>query len=531
MRLLPVLSIVLVLCLAAVALPTTPAQAVCRFTEISISSDRGVPGDIITVKGSDFDPHEYIDIYYGDMSMGHTEVDGSRRFEFTIEIPPSPTGHHTIRALGLVDGEVVEETAIFRVTPGMSVSPESGPIGSEVTVEGRGFAANETGIEVRYYFGRVLGPYEPVATGITANATGSWEASFRVPDVAGGEYPISARGSETLRPQAIRPAIFRIGAGISIGEPSGAVGESIPVSGVGFAAMETGIRVLVDGRIVPTAPADIRADDSGYWEATFEVPDRTKGEYSVTAAGEITRVHDVAGGTIEIRPAIMLSPGEGHVGIELAVTGRGFAANSDVVIIYGDDEVATATADEEGRFEESFTVPESRHGEQPVKAKTVESPNSVAGAGNAMAIFTMESDPPPTPELISPVDRQRMGFVFRVTPTLEWSGVFDESGVYYNLQVSTSPECNGNGDFVEPLFTREGLTETSYTPAEGLPYGTYYWTVQAVDGAENKGEWTAVDSFRVGRLPLWAFIAIISFLALLLGLRAYFILVRPRLYD
>ncbi len=528
---LPVLSVVLVLCLAAVALPTIPAQAVCRYPEMSLSSDRGVPGDIITITGSDFDPHEYVDIYYGDMPMGHTTVDSSRRFQFTVEIPPSPTGHYTIRALGLIDGQVVEENAVFRVTPGMTVSPESGPIGSEVTVKGRGFAADETGIEVRYYLDGVRGPHERVVDNVEADASGSWEAVFEVPNVAGGEYEISARGSKTLRPQAIRPAVFRVGAGIGVGEPSGAVGESIPVSGVGFAANETGIRILVDGRMVPTVPADIRADDSGHWQASFEVPDRTKGEYRVTAAGDITSGHDVGGVAFEIRPAIGLSPDEGHVGTEVTVTGRGFAANTDVVLIYDDDDVATATADEEGRFEESFIVPESRHGEQPVKAKTIESPNAVAGAGNALAIFTMESEPPPTPELISPVDRQRMGFVFRVSPTLEWSGVFDESGVYYNLQVSTSPDCDGNGAFAEPLLTREGLTETSYTPAEGLPYGTYYWTVQAVDGAANKGEWTTVDSFRVGRLPLWAFIVIISFLALLLGLRTYFILVRPRLYD
>ena len=45
---------------------------------------------------------------------------------------------------------------------------------------------------------------------------------------------------------------------------------------------------------------------------------------------------------------------------------------------------------------------------------------------------------------------------------------------------------------------------------DALPYGTYYWTVQAVDDAENESEWTAVYSFRVGLLPLWGFVGSIA---------------------
>jgi hypothetical protein len=175
-------------------------------------------------------------------------------------------------------------------------------------------------------------------------------------------------------------------------------------------------------------------------------------------------------------------------------------------------------------------VPESRHGGRQVTAAVIEGINSTANLGaNATAIFFMESNHPQIPELISPTDGRRVGRIFKVRPTFEWAEVYDDSGVCYNLQVATS------GDFTPDsvLASVTGLTGTSYTlpQAEALPNGTYYWRVQAVDRAENESGWAEAESFRAGRLPLWAFIVIIVFLALLLGLRAYFILVKPRFYD
>ena len=57
-----------------------------------------------------------------------------------------------------------------------------------------------------------------------------------------------------------------------------------------------------------------------------------------------------------------------------------------------------------------FLVPESQHGGRQVTAED-------AAGNNATAIFTMESDPPDTPELISPPDGSRVGFIGKVRPT------------------------------------------------------------------------------------------------------------------
>ncbi len=526
---LPRLAIVAAICLTTIALLPTPAQAVvCRFPEISLSVDGGVPGDTVTVHGLDFDPDGYVDLYYYLDSASRITLkedivpSRSRDFDISVTIPPSCTGNHKVRAIGRVDGQIVERDAVFSVRPGLTVSPAEGPVGIAVTVKGWGFAKDETAIEVRYYFN---GNYEKVAENIAADARGSWEATFEIPTSTRGEYRITARGAKTAFVAAVRPAIFAVKPVLSMVEPWGSVGQSIPVSGSGFAPNERNIKILLDGEAMVTG---IRADDSGYWEESFTVPAKPAGEYSLTAEGDITRRADIGEVSFEIKPGLVLSPDEGYVGMNLTVTGRGFPVGEAVVILYDGDQVATATADAEGSFRAVFLVPPSRYGEQQVAAAIDEGADSIADLEiAATAHFMTESDPPPTPEPVSPADGRSVGFVGKVRPTFEWSEVSDPSGVHYNVQIATS------ADFAPSSIVASvtGLTGTSYTlESEALSYGTYYWVVQAVDGAENEGDWTDVQSFRAGRLPLWAFIVIMVFVAVLLIARLRILLIRRLFY-
>jgi len=211
--------------------------------------------------------------------------------------------------------------------------------------------------------------------------------------------------------------------------------------------------------------------------------------------------------------------------MNLTVAGRGFTPDEYVVIKYEGSEMETTRTNNGGSFEVSFLVPESKHGARNVTAE-------VSGKTEAFATFIMESDPPETPELISPADGDRVGFIGRMRPTFNWTAVSDESGVYYSLQISTSANFTDTGEFVDPIVSKEGLVGTNYTldKTEALPYGTYYWIVQAVDGAENAGNWTAVYSFRAGLLPLWAFIVIMVAIAGGIGAAVYFFVIRKRIY-
>jgi hypothetical protein len=292
--------------------------------------------------------------------------------------------------------------------------------------------------------------------------------------------------------------------------------------GSAFAANEKGIQIFLDGEPALTG---INADGQGYWEESFKVPEMPSGTYNVTAGGATTRREDTVAVTFEIKPDIVLSQAAGHIGTNLTVAGRGFAGGEDLVITYDDNRMATPTTSDKGSFDVSFLVPQSSHGEHRVTA-------GYAGENHASAILTVESDPPAVPELISPFKGSWVGFTGSATPTFRWSEVSDESGVRYRLQVATSGNITTTGEFVDPLFPVPDLVATTYTlnATQALPDGTYYWIVQAVDGAENESPWSTAYSFRVGLLPKWAFIVSIVAIVVLVGALIYFFVIRRRRY-
>jgi len=517
MRFLSRLLIVFIVCLVAIALSAVPAQA--DGADIIVSPSSGVPGEEVRVRGYNFTADEWVDIYYypngARIRVAEVETDDDGDFSWvTFIVPESCTGDHTVYA---EDEDEIDADADFTVEPGLIVDPEEGTVGTNVTVEGRGFADEEEEIELRYY---IDGDYVVVEDDITADEDGSWEVSFQIPPSAQGSHEIDAEGDESQYYE-VEDATFEVTPGISLDKSSGSVGDNITMTGSGFVADERDITILFDGEAVKT---EIRADETGSWNGSFEVPEMPTGEYSVTAEGEQTEKEDISALGFEIKPGIVLSPDEGHVGTDLTVTGRGFATDEDVAIMYDGSQVVTDTTNAEGSFDVSFTVPESIHGAHQVKAEDdVEN--------EATAIFTMESDPPDTPEPISPPDGGRVGFIGKVRPTFEWSEVSDDSGVYYSLQIAASANFTSTEEFVDPIFSVDGLVGTNYTlnATEALPYGTYYWIVQAVDGAENESGWTEAHSFRAGLLPLWAFIVIIVFIVLLIGVLVYFFVIRKRI--
>lgn len=492
MRWLSQLLVFLILCVMAVAVPAAPAQAVCLPYSIEVSPKWGMPGANMTVYGYGFAADKLVDIYYdGDLvTTGRTDSAGD--FTLNLTIPENCQGYYRV----LTDVGYAEIDTYFHVRPGLTVSPETGPAGTNVTVKGMGFVANEADIELMYYLS--ADDYQTMERHITANILGSWQITFQVPPSTGGRHKIDARGAESETYDVV-DATFRVTAQMSMDKSSGTAGDTVTMTGSRFAISEKGIKILFDGRELVTG---IKANSEGDWQASFQVPEMPAGNYDVTAEGPQTRKEDAGQLGFHIGPYMALSPAEGHVGTDVTVTGNGFAVNQAVSVMYDENQVTTAETDDGGNFQATFTVPGSRYGEHPVTARD-------AAGNEGTAIFVMESNHPDMPTPVSPASRGRLGFMGEVTPTFEWSAVSDDSGVRYSLQVATS------NDFAASSIIRSvtDLTETSYTMDEALPNGSYYWIVEAVDGAENESGWTATRSFRVGLVPRWTFIIIIAAVA------------------
>lgn len=101
--------------------------------------------------------------------------------------------------------------------------------------------------------------------------------------------------------------------------------------------------------------------------------------------------------------------------------------------------------------------------------------------------------PPPVPQLVYPSSGSYINTLY---PTFDWSDVTDPSGVYYELQVSTSTS------FVVLTISTSGLTSSAFTINQPVLRQTvYYWRVRAKDGIGNTGGWSSVWSVNIDTTP------------------------------
>jgi len=532
MKLLSRLGIALAICLMAIPIMATPVEANPGFSLRNTTSytgldrDEGYVGDEVTISG-DYDESPvwiYYELYneaeddwpYWKVSGDWDDTDETYYYDKDIEIPESCKGEHEIRVCDDDDPDAEIETLTFTVYPSIEIDETDGAAGTEVEATGFGWDEDESEIEIRFYLEDPDDDYEDEdlyevawSGDIEVDDYGTWEdVTFEVPHASKGDHWIYAVGDESndIEDDEIRGVEFEIMPGISLDKESGGFGETITVTGSGFEEDEEDIEILFDGDVVKD---NIEADDDGVWEATFEVPEAAKGKYDVTAEGRKTDKEDIDAVEFEVVPGLVLSPTEGHVGTMLTVSGGGFLANKSVTITYDGVTKGSATTNSKGSF--SGISFEATHTQT---THTVEHPVVATYDTTTLSTkFTMESLAPAKPTLSLPVNASRVGLFGKQTATFEWSAVTDDSGVSYSLQIGTS------ADFAQVLISKTGLTDVTYTltGAEALSYGTYYWRVKAVDGAQNDSGWTSAYFFKSGALPLWAFIAIVALIVVLIG--------------
>jgi hypothetical protein len=97
---------------------------------------------------------------------------------------------------------------------------------------------------------------------------------------------------------------------------------------------------------------------------------------------------------------------------------------------------------------------------------------------------------PSTPALVSPAD----GAVTNDnTPTFDWNDSTDPGvdSVSYTIQV------DDNCDFSSPEIDQAGVAASQFTPATGLPDGTYCWRVKATDSDADSSAYSAARTVTI----------------------------------
>jgi len=312
---------------------------------LSIGTSSGPPGTTVNVTGSGFEANARLRIIFDGTEIRSVTADNAGSTSASFQVPVAPSGRRSINVSG-PSGGVLQ--ADFTVTPLLSLDRLNVSPGASVTATGVGFAANEQGITV------TLGQ-TAVATGILADADGSWTDSFLIPSLPAGSHTVRALGSLTSAGSV--PALkLRLGADLRLERSSGPPGTTLNVSGSGFRPRDSIIVTVGDG----LAESGVSANVQGAWTANITIPTSPGGRIAIRASG--TRGQPMEADFL-VTPTVNLSQPTGAPGSAVKIEGKGFRANQNgIPISFGTDVVAAPTANSHGSWSTIFTIPPSPSG-------------------------------------------------------------------------------------------------------------------------------------------------------------------------
>jgi hypothetical protein len=435
---------------------------------IDLSNTTGHAGDTVIVSGAGFRAGTAVNILFGNTSVASVTSDTSGSLpSFSFLVPSMRSGSYAVYG---TDTLAISPSVFYVLLTRLSASILESKAGDHVTLTGSGFEYNSP--LTFYWDGQTVSSIQ-----ISSSGTGVFTADFVVPSAARGTHSIKVVDNSARQANVI----FVVNPSLILNPTNSKPGNVITATGRGFRANVT-ITITFSGNTLATQPTIIITDGNGAFSGTFTVPSVIAGSYTVRASDDANAVTT----TLGIISIIELTPASGSVGTALQVTGTGFSPSSSVALSYDAQQITTVNTDASGSFTASFKVPASKAGAHVISAKDLATTVLVT-----TATFTMESVPPPKPNLLAPESSSQAG----VSPKFVWSEVSDPSGVAYNLQVAW------DAAFASLVLTKQGLTAPGYevTQAEmfGLTKNTtpYYWRVKAIDGAGNEGEWTSPANF------------------------------------
>lgn len=439
---------------------------------ISLSPTVGAVGTKVTMTGNNFQSYSGDDIA---ILFDDTEIDnspltvpesGDFTFEFFIPADAAPGKHEIIVSSALVPKLVSHLFTVSEIEITLDIS--EGTTGTEINITGTGFYSDQM-VTLRYH-NRVV---EHIGT-VTANPVGEFSFTYTIPNSSAGKHRITAENAVGNSAEVE----FEVVPWTTINQASAAVGELLTSSGTGFSPNSA-----VSVQLGPKEVARPKTNEFGSFEVTFNVPDLKPSTYDVRAVDEDNHTHRVK---FTITAGVSLDKTEGAVGSMLTATGHGFAPNKIVSITYDADPVAQTTADNNGTFSCSFSVPVSPSGSHQITI----SDSTIT----KRLTFNIESAPPPIPDPLIPINMSET----QSKAYFDWEKVTDPS-----LPVTFSLQIAADQNFSSIVLEKTGLTASEYTLTEAEKLVTvamdsgYYWRVSATDSAGNESEWSTPWSFRI----------------------------------
>ena len=250
---------------------------------LEVTPSTVVPGQVISVTGSGFKGASTIaagNVVIGSIAANNAEllVNNVGSVTFDVSVPDGVAAGDTKVVVTDAAGRVGE--AKMTVTKAaLTLDPEEGLVGSDVTVSGVGFPANDL-VLIKYN--------DNTITTANTDSTGTFSKGIVVPSsgiATGGSYSVTAESqinevavSASKTHKTPKPAV-------TLSDASATAGSSLTVDGANFKGFVQVYRIEIGGQNVTALPAPA-TDKWGTFSATVQVPQLSPGRYAVKAIVE-----------------------------------------------------------------------------------------------------------------------------------------------------------------------------------------------------------------------------------------------------
>ena len=158
-------------------------------------------------------------------------------------------------------------SVLFKVLPGVQISPSSASPGTTVTIKGTGFAADDD-IDLSL-------DGKAIDMDIETNELGSFTAEFTIPDAIAGTHQFKATPKRVFATEVT--ASLKVVPNISLEPQLPEIGGEVTVTGCGFAA-SSNVSVEYDGLMMANSP---KTDSLGNFTYAFNIPETPEADHEI----------------------------------------------------------------------------------------------------------------------------------------------------------------------------------------------------------------------------------------------------------
>ena len=302
----------------------------------------------------------------------------------------------------------------------ITIYPEEGAIGTEITISAEGFSVSTETTEryVNVYFSsdeasaihyidNQVTYYNRVKEGQYIDLDGTFDYTFTVPDklddgedeedvTVGTYYIYITREYTNPLTQSTRIGALAeftvLGGDITIDPEEGPVGTEVEISGTDYGANED-LVITYDDEEIDIESGDDDTDSDGEFTCTVLIPESTADTHTII----VTVGSSEAEAEFTVESEVILEPTSGEAGTDVSVSGTGFGKRRDVDIYFDNETIAYDKTGTDGSFETTFTVPELDKGIYDVEAEDDDRNLDTAKFTITVPEPTQPTEPTPAP--------------------------------------------------------------------------------------------------------------------------------------